>query len=121
MLIHILFSMMDLKIFMQKKFDNEFTIVFVIVSGRLFGRYVKKLKEKVNRIVNIPYTYIFTSNNFKKLLLKQTSDKEHKLSYDTMIAVNDGFYNPGGVFDDFNKLLYEMSMNMKKLDTNIII
>ena len=107
--------------FYAKKIGNEFIIVFVIVSGRLFGRYVKKLQEKLNRIVNIPYTYIFTSNNFKKLLLKQISDNEHKLSYDTMIAVNDVFYNPGGVFDDFNKLLYEMSINMKKLDANINI
>ena len=93
----------------------------MIISGSLFGRYVKKLKEKINRIVNIPYTYIFTSNNEKNLLLNKVSDKEHKLSYDTMIMVNDCFYNAGGVFDDFNKLFDEMSMNIKKIESNIII
>ena len=92
------------KNFYEKKNENEFIIIFVIISGSLFGRYVKKLKEKINRIVNIPYTYIFTSNNEKNLLLNKVSDKEHKLSYDTMIIVNDCFYNAGGVFDDFNKL-----------------
>jgi len=36
-----------------------------------------------------------------------------------MISVNDGFYNPGGVFDDFDELLYEMKLIIKKLDPNI--
>ena len=80
---------------------NEFKIILVIVSGRLFGRYIKKLQDNINKIINIPYTFIFTSYNFKKILLSQIPDKEHILSYDTMIMVNDGFYNPGGVYDNF--------------------
>lgn len=48
--------------------DKEYTfrIVIVIVSGRLFGRYIKKIKDNINKIVNIPYTYIFTSYYLKK-------------------------------------------------------
>ena len=90
--------------FYQSNYEkaDDFNIIFVIVSGRLFGRYIKKLKENINKIINIPYTYIFTSMNFKSVLLNETPDKEHILSYDTMISVNNGFYNPGGVFDDFD-------------------
>ena len=84
--------------------EDTFRIIIVIISGRLFGRYIKKIKENINRIVNIPYTYIFTSYYFKKVLLRETIDKKNELSYDTMIAVNDGFYNPGGIYDDFRKL-----------------
>ena len=100
-----------------KEKESEFEIIFVIVSGRLFGRYITKIKENINKIINIPYTFIFTSFNFKRILLNKLSDKEHILSYDTMISVNDGFYNPGGVFDDFNELLYEMKTIMKKIDS----
>ena len=101
--------------------ENEFEIIFVIISGKLFGRYIEKLKANINKIINIPYTFIFTSLNFKKILLNKLPDKEHILSYQTMISVNDGFYNPGGVFDDFDELLYEMKLITKKLDENIKI
>jgi hypothetical protein len=93
--------------FLNEGFENfygksqQFQIIIVIISGKLFGRYIKKIKENINKIINIPYTYIFTSNNFKNVLLQEIIDKEHILSYDTMIAVNDGFYNPGGVYDNF--------------------
>ena len=74
--------------------DNQrFKIIIVIVSGKLFGRYVKKLKDNVNKIINIPYTFIFTSNNFKNILLNQLYDKDNKLSYDTKISIKNGFYN----------------------------
>ena len=92
----------------KKEEKNNFRLIFVIVSGKFFGRYIKKLKEKINEIINIPYTYIFTSNYFKKILLKQESDKNHKISYDTMESVNNGFFNPGGVYDDFNELLIDL-------------
>ena len=95
---------------------NEFRIIFVIVSGRLFGRYIKKIKENINKIINIPYTYIFTSNYFKPILTRQSPDIEHILSYDTIIEVNNNFYNPGGVYDDFNELVKEIKIRMKKID-----
>ena len=97
---------------------NEFKIILVIVSGRLFGRYIKKLQDNINKIINIPYTFIFTSCNFKKILLSQVPDTEHILSYDTMIMVNDGFYNPGGVYDNFEELLNEMKIIINKIQSN---
>ena len=102
-------------------YKSEFEIIFVIISGKLFGRYIEKLKVNINKIINIPYTYIFTSLYFKEILLNKSPDKEHILSYDTMISVNDGFYNPGGVFDDFDELLYEMKLIIEKIDSNIKI
>ena len=102
----------------SKENKNEFKIILVIVSGRLFGRYRKKLQDNINKIINIPYTFIFTSCNFKKILLSQVPDTEHILSYDTMIMVNNGFYNPGGVYDDFEELFYEMKIIINKIESN---
>ena len=102
-----------------KKFYNlKFSTIFVIVSGRLFGRYIRKIKENIHKIINLPYTYIFTSSNFKKALLRQIHDNEHIISYDTMINANDGFYNPGGIYDDFDELLDDIKMTIKKIDSN---
>ena len=103
----------------SKEEKNNFRLIFVIVSGKFFGRYIKKLKENINEIINIPYTYIFTSNNYKKILLNLEPDINHKISYDTMKSVNDGFYNPGGVYDDFNELL--INIKGKKNFQNINI
>ena len=71
--------------------------------------------------MNIPYTYIFTSSNFKRILLRETLDEEHILSYDTMVAINDGFYNPGGVYDDFVELKKDIKLKMEKMESNINI
>ena len=97
---------------------NQFKIIFVIVSGRLFGRYIKRIKDNINKIINIPYTFIFTSSKFKQLLLRQLPDKEHKLSYETMIMIKHGFYNPGGVYDNFNNVLHELKVVKEKIVSN---
>ena len=94
--------------FYKNNNENDFKIVIVILSGRLFGRYIKKIKDNINKIINIPYTYIFTSSNYKKVLLNLIVDKEHILSYDSKIKVNSGFYNPGGVYDNFDDLLNKL-------------
>ena len=100
---------------------NDFRTIITIVSGRLFGRYIKKLKENINKIVNIPYTYIFTSIHYREVLLNKSLDDEHILSYDTMISINNGFYNPGGVFDDYDKLIDNIKLVMNKIDSKIEI
>ena len=97
---------------------GEFEIIYVIVSGRFFGKYIQKIKDNINKIINMPYTYIFTSKNFKKVLLKELPDNEHILSYDTMIEIKDDFFNPGGVYDNFAALLHELKN--KKLSSNIL-
>ena len=101
--------------------EQMFKIILVIVSGKLFGRYVKKIKDNINRIINIPYTFIFTSINFKKIIFEPLFDKDHKLSYDTSISINNGFYNPGGVYDSFEELLNKLIIIYKKMDSIIHI
>jgi len=103
----------------KKEEKNNFRLIFVIVSGKFFGRYIQKLKKNINDIINIPYTYIFTSNNYKRILLNMEPDKDHKISYDTMKSVNDGFYNPGGVYDDFNELLINLKGKKNHQNTAI--
>ena len=98
--------------------NENFEIIIVIVSGRLFGKYTKKIKKNINRIINIPYTYIFTSNKFKNVLTGVKPDEEEIISYDTMTLINNGFYNPGGVFDDFDSLLNEMKELSNKIASN---
>ena len=95
--------------------NRDYNIILVVVSGKLFGRYVKKINENLNRIINIPYTFIFTSTNFKNILLNSLYDTYHILSFDTKVNVNNGFYNPGGVYDCFENLLRKIRALCKKM------
>ena len=99
--------------------DSKFEIIYVIVSGKFFGKYIQKIKDNINKIINIPYTYIFTSNNFKQVLLKELPDSEHIISYDTIDEIKDNFFNPGGVYDNFEELFNELK-NIK-LNSNFEI
>jgi len=107
--------------FYKNNNENDFKIIIVIVSGRLFGRYIKEINDNINEIINIPYTYIFTSPNYKNVLLKLMPDKEHNLSYNTKIEINSRFYNPGGVYDDFDNLLNKMKILSEKIVSSIRI
>ena len=106
--------------FYSKK-NSNFKIILVIVCGELFGRYTKKIKDNINRIINIPYTFIYTSTHFKLILLDPESDNNHILSYDTRICVNNSFYNPGGVYDNFNNLLSGIKNICKNINDISII
>ena len=53
--------------------------------------------------------------------MQSIPDKEHILSYNAMISANNGFYNPGGVFDDFDDLLNEMKIIKEKIVSNVMI
>ena len=101
--------------------NKIFKIILVVVSGRLFGRYIKKIKDNINKIINIPYTFIFTSTNYKNILLDKSSDEDHLVSYDTKISINNGFYNPGKVYDNFDELIYEIETIASKIDSFITI
>lgn len=78
-------------------YSHDFSPIFTILSGKLWGKYLDMLQKNMNKIINIPYTVIFTSKRFQKVLLQKEPDKEHILSYDTINKINDPFYNPGGV------------------------
>ena len=86
-------------------YSNNFVPIFSIISGKLWGKYLKMLKKNINKIINIPNASIFTSDRFKKILLKIKPDEEHILSYDTINLINDPFYNPGGVISSYSELI----------------
>ena len=94
----------DLEEGFKNYYSNIFTPIFTIVSGKLWGRYLQLLKKNINKIINIPYTVIFTSKRFRNILIQKTPEEEHILSYDTLNEINDSFYNPGGVISSFNEL-----------------
>ena len=85
--------------------SNSFSLIFTIVNGKLWGRYLQFFMKNINKIINIPFVIIFTSESFKKILLKKMPDEEHILSYDTINKINDPFYNPGGVVCSFKELV----------------
>ena len=96
--------------------SSKFEIIYVIISGSFFSNYIQKIKVNINRIINIPYTYIFTSTYFKNVLLKKIPDEQHIISYDTMIEIGDRFFNPGGVYNNFYQLFDDL--NNKILNSN---
>ena len=89
----------------ENYYVNDFSLIVTIVSGRLWGRYLSFFKKKINQILNIPYTIIFTSEDYKSILYKIKSDKEHNMSYDTLVDIGDPFYNPGGVVSCIEDLI----------------
>ena len=53
-----IFREYDVRAIYDKDLDED--VAYTI--GKAFGSYVRKLKENINEIINIPYTFIFTSN-----------------------------------------------------------
>ena len=74
-------------------YSDSFSLIFTIVSGKLWGRYLQFFMKNINKIINIPYVIIFTSERFKNILLQEDFDEMHTLSYDTLNKINDPFYN----------------------------
>ena len=88
----------------DKFYEEKFITIFTIVSGKLWGRFLRMFKENINKIINIPWVVIFTSEKFKNILLQKEPDEKHILSYDTLKGVNDTFYNPEGIVASFKEL-----------------
>ena len=99
-------------------YSNKFFIIITIISGKLWGRYLSYFKQSLNKIVDIPYTIIFTSDQFKDVLLNK-KDPKREMSYDTINGVNDPFYNPGGVVSCFEDLVKKIESIELKLNGNI--
>ena len=92
----------------------EFISVFIIVSGRLYSKYYKKLKENLNKIKCIPINLIFTSEKFKKILENNELDTQQIISYDIQKSINNSFYNSGGVYDNYD----EVAKYLNKFNSN---
>ena len=103
-------NVFQLKIFTNlEDFFNEiklikFKVIFVIISGNLYADYYTALKNLKNDTTNILLSIIFTSTNFKKILLNEEPDK-YNIKKEILDSINDSYYNYGGVTDDREDIL----------------
>ena len=111
---------------LEKGFDEifkiNFELVYIIVSGRLFEKYIIKLKNNYNILKTIPLTMVYTSDNFKKELMGKVETNYAPFIIKTII--NDSFINPGGIctkpkdiynfINNFNNKYYEETNNLNQ-------
>ena len=95
---------------MSNFYSKTFNLIFTIVSGKLWGRFLQLFMANINKIINIPYVIIFTSQRFQDILLENKIDDEHILSYDILNKINDPFYNPGGVISSYEELIEKIKL-----------
>jgi hypothetical protein len=98
----------------------KYELVFVCTSGRLYQSYLQKLKEITDDLFCLPISIIFTSPNFKQVLigLKENEDSQHPINRETKQLLLHPFYNPGGVSDEYiqvENFLYDFSEKLNEL------
>ena len=98
-----IFSCETLEDGIKNLLNIKYELVFVCTSGRLYQSYLKKLKEITNDLYCLPISVIFTSNEFKQVLigLKKNDDPNHPLDEEIKDLILDPFYDPGGILDDY--------------------
>ena len=72
----------------------EFVETNIIISGRLYGKFISKFKEELKDIYIIPKIIIFTKN--KDTFLKNNNEYKN--------YIDNSFYNLGGVKTMFNDI-----------------
>ena len=90
----------------------QFRAIYILISGRLYPDYYKKLKERINKIIFLPICCIFTSKDLAE---------EIEINKITFQEINSPFYNKGGVKTEFNdciKSFENYSSFYKKLKEN---
>ena len=101
-------------IFKNNEFKDiiQFRAIYILISGRLYPDYYKKLKERINKIIFLPICCIFTSKDLAN---------EIEINKITFQEINSPFYNKGGVKTEFNdciKSFENYSSFYKKLKEN---
>ena len=94
----------NIKIYSFEKVSNaitrlkkiKFNKTLIICSGRDYPEYITIFTKKINKFMICPKTIIFTSNKFSYL---------NRNGKNTDLKINNAFYNPGGVEDEFNEIL----------------
>ena len=105
----------NLKDLFNRLIENDFNIVYIIITESLYADYYYQLKRNLHIIKCIPITIIYTSYSIQKKIknrIKLDFFKEEVYS-----SVNDSFYNFGGLSCDINSCLDLISnffMTMKK-------
>lgn len=72
-----------------------FGLIFVLISGRFYQGFYKKLKELKAKLDFIPITLIYTTNNFKKCL--KGEEPNEYVEQETIDSIGDKYYNYGGL------------------------
>ena len=98
----------------------KFKVIFVLISGSLYADYYMYLKNIKNELTNNLINIIFTSSNFKKILLNEEPNK-YNIKQEILNSINDSYYNLGGVaskkeevvnyIKSFLGLKYEIGLN----------
>ena len=79
----------------KEMLEIPFGLIFVLISGRFYQGFYKKLKELKSKLDFIPITLIYTKNNFKKCLKGEEPDKY--VEQETIDSIGDKYYNYGGI------------------------
>ena len=87
----------------------KFQHCYVILSGSFFQDYVDIMKEEGKNLKCIPNVFVYTSENFKKINIKE----------ETLKYVNDGFFNRGGIFSEMAKIISRINELEKENDINV--
>ena len=83
------------------------------------GKISISLSKNLNKIINIPYIIIFTSENFKAVLSQEELDEKRNLSYDSIIIVLDPFFDPVRVISSFDKLIRKLKIRIFHLKKEV--
>ena len=86
-------------------YSKKFCFIYLIISGKLFQDYIKKYYQNLKDLTCIPITSVYTSTNFKLILEQKKPNNNNLLNKNLFLFVNHKFYNPGGVFDNYNHLI----------------
>ena len=85
--------------FFSEIIQIKFKIIFVVVSGDLYSDYYFELKKIRKELTSVLLTIIFTSKQFKKILLKEEENK-YEIKPEILNSIKDSYYNYGGVTAD---------------------
>ena len=85
--------------FFSKVIQIKFKVIFVVISGSLYSDYYLELKKIRKELTSVLLSIIFTSKQFKKILLKE-EESDFEIKPEILNSIKDSYYNYGGVTAD---------------------
>ena len=99
----------------------QYQTVFVVISGKFYNDYIKELNINIDKIICIPISIIFTTQNMENFFLGKEK-LNFPLSEETKKSINHPFYNPGGIAVIEKPLFYfieKYTLNFPILNKNL--
>ena len=97
-----------------KKKECRFIEIKIIVSGKLYVKFIQSFRKNIRDIFVIPKILIFTDS--KELFLKRNKSHED--------LINHSFYNFGGIktsFEEFKEFIIDKGIVTNKNEDNILM